>query len=69
MSPAPKTTAHRTKRLHLLDAAEAAALYDCPFTAHPTVLEQDLEAQFVRANGWIAAGDNLAVQVTQHQRP
>ena len=30
MSPAPKTTAQRTKRLHLLDAAEVAALYDCP---------------------------------------
>jgi hypothetical protein len=30
LSPAPKTTAQRTKRLHLLDAAEVAALYDCP---------------------------------------
>ena len=30
MSPAFKTTAQRTKRLHLLDAAEVAALYDRP---------------------------------------
>jgi hypothetical protein len=30
LSPAAKTTAQRTKRLHLLDAAEIAALYDRP---------------------------------------
>jgi hypothetical protein len=30
VSPAPTTAAQRTKRLHLLDAAEIAALYDRP---------------------------------------
>jgi hypothetical protein len=30
VSPAPTTAAQRTKRLHLLDAAEIAALYDPP---------------------------------------
>ncbi len=36
-----------------------------PIAEHLAVLEQDLEAQFARVNGRIAAGDNPAVQVTQ----
>ena len=40
-------------------------IFQQPITEHLTMLEQDLEAQFARVNGRIAAGDNLAVQVTQ----
>lgn len=37
-----------------------------PIREHLTDLEQELEAQFARVNGRIAAGENPAIQITQH---
>ena len=37
-----------------------------PIADHLTTLEQELEAQFAAVNGRIAAGENDAIQVTQH---
>ncbi len=46
-------------------AATQLRIFQHPIAEHLAVLEQDLEAQFARVNGRIAAGDNPAVQVTQ----
>lgn len=55
----------RTNKAALIAATNLPILQQ-PITEQLAALEHELEAQFARVNGRIAAGTNPAIQVTQH---